>query len=177
MRALTVHGEGEVAAVELVLGRDLAPVGAREVGLGGQDQHLKGVDLQEGRDNNAVEEAAPGIWRRAPDVSSPPALVPRSYASFSCRCFPDLLARSIHFPLNHFTEGFFSSDSAFTLAVKVMLRPAGSTVRVGDCGLGYLRRPAPTYGDLAALGLLCEESGQVLPGVRRVSVCGRSRIA
>lgn len=51
-------------------------------------------------------------------------LVLRSYVSFSCRCFPDLLARSIHFPLNHLTVGFFSNDSAFTLATNVMFSPA-----------------------------------------------------
>lgn len=48
----------------------------------------------------------------------------RSYVSFSCRCFPDLLARSIHFPLNHLMVGFFSNDSAFTLATNVMFSPA-----------------------------------------------------
>lgn len=51
-------------------------------------------------------------------------LVLRSNDSFSCRCFPDLLARSIHFPLNHLTVGFFSSDSAFTLATNVIFSPA-----------------------------------------------------
>lgn len=50
-------------------------------------------------------------------------LVLRSNDSLSCRCFPDLLARSIHFPLNHLTVGFFSNDVALTLATNVMFPP------------------------------------------------------
>lgn len=44
-RALTVHGQGEVAAVDLVLGGDLTPVGSSEAGFGCHDLHLEGVDL------------------------------------------------------------------------------------------------------------------------------------
>lgn len=57
------------------------------------------------------------------DVFSWRTLVLRSKVSFSWRCFPDLLARSIHFPLNHLMVGFFSRDSAFTLATNVMFSP------------------------------------------------------
>lgn len=50
-------------------------------------------------------------------------LVWRSKDSFSCRCFPALLARSIHFPLNHLTFGFRRRSLASTLAINVIFPP------------------------------------------------------
>ena len=46
-----------------------------------------------------------------------------SKVSFSWRCFPALLARSIHFPLNHLIVGFLRRSSALTLAIKVIFSP------------------------------------------------------
>ena len=45
-------------------------------------------------------------------------LVIRSKVSLSCRCFPVLLARSIHLPLTHFTVGLRRRSLASTLAMK-----------------------------------------------------------
>ena len=50
-------------------------------------------------------------------------LVSRSKVSLSCRCFPVLLARSIHLPLNHFTVGLRRRSLASTLAMKWMSAP------------------------------------------------------
>lgn len=47
----------------------------------------------------------------------------RSKVSFSCRCFPVLLARSIHLPLNHLMVGLRRRSLASTLAMKVMSPP------------------------------------------------------
>lgn len=38
-----------------------------------------------------------------------------------------MLARSIHFPLNHLTLGFLRRSSALTLAIKLILSPRRST--------------------------------------------------
>lgn len=54
-------------------------------------------------------------------------LVNRSKVSFSCKCFPVLLARSIHFPLNHLIVGLRRRSLASTLATKVMSPPLGET--------------------------------------------------
>lgn len=54
-------------------------------------------------------------------------LVWRSKDSFSCRCFPALLARSIHFPLNHLTFGFRRRSLASTLAINVIFPPFRKT--------------------------------------------------
>lgn len=56
-----------------------------------------------------------------------------SKVSFSWRCFPALLARSIHFPLNHLMVGFLRRSSALTLAIKVIFSPRESTSD-SDCG-------------------------------------------
>lgn len=53
-------------------------------------------------------------------------LVIRSKVSFSCKCFPVLLARSIHFPLNHLMVGLRRRSLASTLATKVMSPPLGT---------------------------------------------------
>ena len=45
-----------------------------------------------------------------------------------------MLARSIHFPLNHLTVGFLRRSSALTLAMKVIFAPRKSTSD-SDCGL------------------------------------------
>jgi len=50
-------------------------------------------------------------------------LVSRSKLSLSWRCFPVLLARSIHFPLNHLIVGLRRRSFASTLATKVMSPP------------------------------------------------------
>lgn len=47
----------------------------------------------------------------------------RSNVSFSCRCFPVLLARSIHFPLNHLIVGLRRRSLASTFAMKVTSPP------------------------------------------------------
>lgn len=46
-----------------------------------------------------------------------------SKVSFSCKCFPVLLARSIHFPLNHLIVGLRRRSLASTLATNVTSPP------------------------------------------------------
>lgn len=152
----------------------------RPAGDAAADVRAKNVEKYNSRSLNCVS------GHQSSEVSLSSTLLWRSYDSFSCRCFPDLLARSIHFPLNHLTEGFFSSDSAFTLARNVMFCPAQINSFDWVCKnksripaaspflsfpfISWMLSPL-TYGDLSTLRLLCEESSQVLPGVRRVSVC------
>lgn len=81
----------------------------------------------------AIPEVSSPVWRlveisRAVHLNfqkgqSSYTLVKRSKLSFSCRCFPVLLARSIHFPLNHLIVGFRSRSLASTLAMKLASPP------------------------------------------------------
>lgn len=60
--------------------------------------------------------------------------VNRSNVSLSCKCFPVLLARSIHFPLNHLMFGLRRRSLPSTLAMKLTSPPldAGNT-KVSGC--------------------------------------------
>lgn len=65
VRALTVHSQGEVTAVKLVLGGDLTSVGSSEVHLGCQDLHLKRVDLRKVEEHGVPrcqQGARLGFW-------------------------------------------------------------------------------------------------------------------
>lgn len=139
-----MHRQVKVAAVKLVLAQNFTAISSSEVGLGFDDLHLKGVNLQPKQSEGGVvvvvgHKITILVFGYADDVSlqgldvlsSLRTFVLRSKVSFSCRCFPDLLARSIHFPLNHLMVGFFSRDSAFTLATKVMFSPGHDESRFG----------------------------------------------
>lgn len=54
-RALTVHSQGEVTAVKLVLGGDLTSVGSSEAGFGCQDLHLERVDLHKADEHRVTQ--------------------------------------------------------------------------------------------------------------------------
>lgn len=50
-----MHSQGEVAAVDLVLGGDLTPVGSSEASFGCHDLHLEGVDLHKADEHEVTQ--------------------------------------------------------------------------------------------------------------------------
>lgn len=107
------------AAVKLVLVGDLAPVVSSVAVFGLYDVHFKRVDLT-GNSLTGQSVLAHVVKHWCPRST----LVSRSNVSFSCKCFPVLLARSIHFPLNHLTVGLRRRSLASTLAVKLTSPPS-----------------------------------------------------
>lgn len=112
----------ERAAVELILISDLTSVIPTIILLSLNNMHLERVNLwsKKPRINpKSKKKSNMDLFNLNPCIT----LVRRSKLSFSCRCFPVLLARSIHFPLNHLTVGLRSKSLASTFAIKVMSPP------------------------------------------------------
>lgn len=143
----TFHFQVKGAAVELVLVGHLASVVPRVVFFGFDDVHFKGVDLSEWhmcyKCSRGTYECG-SVWCRT--------FVCRSKVSFSCRCFPVLLARSIHLPLNHLIVGLRRRSLASTLAMKVMSPPL---IQVESTGRGLrLGTMHPTFAQSKKLTVL-----------------------
>lgn len=118
-------------AVKLVLVGDFAPVVSTIVLFGLNDVHLKCVYLSHGHISEKVKKNYI-MWCSKVPVGVEGTcifyntLLARSNVSFSCKCFPVLLARSIHFPLNHLIVGLRRRSLASTLATNVMSPPLGT---------------------------------------------------
>lgn len=106
--------------------------------------------------------------------------VNRSNVSLSCKCFPVLLARSIHFPLNHLMFGLRRRSLASTLAMKLTSPPldAGNTKARGllavctalKCARCVWQRCSETIGRLAGLFVQNQFSNPKLIFVRHTSM-------
>lgn len=113
------------AAVKLVLVGDLAPVIPSVAVFRLYNVHFKCVDLTINRLTGRYSDRWRFICLHDCRGST---FVSRSNVSLSCKCFPVLLARSIHFPLNHLMVGLRRRSLASTLATKLASPPleAGS---------------------------------------------------